>query len=324
MRSGLMSGLGRTVMAGFVFALLSTAAAQAEDAPTVSTSTSTSEAPADAASSTPPAASLPADAAAPVPSTVPGTSAAAPDSATPPAATETANATLPSNLSPLGMFLQADWVVKAVMIGLLLASVATWTVWLAKTIEIHNARKRARTVLTHLATSRTLAEATGRIDGKDAAAALVQAAAHEVDLSEDLPGEGLKERIVSRTDRIEAAAARAIGRGTGILASIGSTAPFIGLFGTVWGIMNSFIGISKSQTTNLAVVAPGIAEALLATATGLVAAIPAVLIYNAFTRSIGGYKGALADISAEVSRLASRDYDRRAASRFTNKSKAAE
>ena len=97
--------------------------------------------------------------------------------------------------------------------------------------------------------------------------------------------------------------------GTGILATIGATAPFVGLFGTVWGIMNSFIGISKSQTTNLAVVAPGIAEALLATALGLVAAIPAVVIYNLFARWIAGYRARLADAAAGVERLVSRDLD---------------
>ena len=102
-------------------------------------------------------------------------------------------------------------------------------------------------------------------------------------------------------------------RGTGVLATIGATAPFVGLFGTVWGIMNSFIGISKAQTTNLAVVAPGIAEALLATAFGLAAAIPAVVIYNVFARSIAGYRALLGDASAEVLRLVSRDLDRPAA-----------
>ena len=96
-----------------------------------------------------------------------------------------------------------------------------------------------------------------------------------------------------------------------MLATIGATAPFVGLFGTVWGIMNSFIGISKAQTTNLAVVAPGIAEALLATALGLVAAIPAVVIYNVFARQIAGYRALLGDASAEVLRLVSRDLDRR-------------
>ena len=99
-------------------------------------------------------------------------------------------------------------------------------------------------------------------------------------------------------------------KGTGMLATIGATAPFVGLFGTVWGIMNSFIGISKSQTTNLAVVAPGIAEALLATALGLAAAIPAVVIYNHFSRRIAAHRALVADTSAAVLRLVSRDLGR--------------
>jgi biopolymer transport protein ExbB len=99
-------------------------------------------------------------------------------------------------------------------------------------------------------------------------------------------------------------------KGTGLLATIGATAPFVGLFGTVWGIMNSFIGISKAQTTNLAVVAPGIAEALLATAIGLFAAIPAVIIYNLFARWTAGYRALVGDAAAEVLRLVSRDLDR--------------
>src|SRR5262249_4997305 len=147
-------------------------------------------------------------------------------------------------------------------------------------------------------------------DMRGVVARLVAAAGDEVSLSVNLPGDGLKERIVWRLERIEAAAARTISRGTGVLATIGATAPFIGLFGTVWGIMNSFIGISKAHTTNLAVVAPGIAEALLATAFGLAAAIPAVVIYNVFARSIGAYRATLADASAEVMRLVSRDLDR--------------
>ena len=99
-------------------------------------------------------------------------------------------------------------------------------------------------------------------------------------------------------------------RGTGILATIGATAPFIGLFGTVWGIMNSFIGISKAQTTNLAVVAPGIAEALLATAIGLVAAIPAVVLYNMLARYTARCRALIGDAAASVLRLLSRDLER--------------
>ena len=109
-------------------------------------------------------------------------------------------------------------------------------------------------------------------------AQIVQAAVTEATLSGGMRDEGFKDRVALRLERAEAAMSRKIARGTGVLATIGATAPFVGLFGTVWGIMNSFIGISEAQTTNLAVVAPGIAEALLATALGLVAAIPAVMI----------------------------------------------
>jgi len=145
----------------------------------------------------------------------------------------------------------------------------------------------------------------------DGSAALVRATDAELRLSADaMSPSGVKERIASRLERIEAAAGRQMIRGTGILATIGATAPFVGLFGTVWGIMNSFIGISKQHTTNLAVVAPGIAEALLATALGLVAAIPAVVMYNLFSRWIAGYRALHADAAAEILRIVSRDLDR--------------
>lgn len=220
---------------------------------------------------------------------------------------------LPHDLSPWNMFLSADIIVQTVMVGLALASVATWTVWAAKTIELRLARKRLRGVQTSLADARTLADAVKRVDGVEGPEAyLVRAAMTEARLSAGAPPEGLKERVLSRLDRIESAAGRRMAMGTGILATIGSVGPFVGLFGTVWGIMNSFVGISKAQTTNLAVVAPGIAEALLATAIGLVAAIPAVVIYNAFTRSISAYKAQLGDAAAEVMRIVSRDLDRRA------------
>ena len=221
-------------------------------------------------------------------------------------------AILPHDLSPWGMFMQADWIVKAVMIGLAIASVVTWTVWLVTSLELMAAKREARRVRALLAAAPNLHEALAGAPQKAGPVRdLVAAAAHEVDLSNGLPADGIKERVASRLERIEAAAARYATRGTGILATIGSTAPFVGLFGTVWGIMNAFIGISKTQTTNLAVVAPGIAEALLATAIGLVAAIPAVVIYNKFARGISGYKALLADISAELLRLISRDLDRR-------------
>ena len=225
--------------------------------------------------------------------------------------------TLPHDLSPWGMFINADIVVKAVMIGLAFASLVTWTVWVAKSLELAAARLSARRALKAITEARSLTDA-GRdlASRRDAGALLVQAAGQEVQLSEraldHVEGAGLKERVASRLGRIEAQAGRRMSRGTGVLATIGSTAPFVGLFGTVWGIMNSFIGISEAQTTNLAVVAPGIAEALLATALGLVAAIPAVVIYNVFARSITGYRQVLADASAGVERLVSRDLDFRA------------
>ena len=143
---------------------------------------------------------------------------------------------------------------------------------------------------------------------------MVGLARAEIELSEDvLGGAGLKERVASRLSGLDAALTRRMRRGMGLLATIGSTAPFVGLFGTVWGIMNSFIGISKSQTTNLAVVAPGIAEALLATGIGLVAAIPAVILYNQLSRSIAIYRALVRETSDEVERLVSRDIDRRLA-----------
>jgi biopolymer transport protein ExbB len=220
-------------------------------------------------------------------------------------------AALPRDLSPWGMFINADIVVKVVMVGLVFASLVTWTVWLAKTFELWSAKRKARAGTRVLLEARSLDEADSQLgEGDDAVAKLVRTAVTEVRLSGHAGGEGLKERISWLLERLEVGAGRRIGRGMGILASIGATAPFVGLFGTVWGIMNSFIGISNAHTTNLAVVAPGIAEALLATALGLFAAIPAVVIYNVFARSIGGYRAQLADAGALVMRLVSRDSDR--------------
>ena len=219
---------------------------------------------------------------------------------------------LPRDLSPWGMFMAADIVVKAVMVGLVFASVLTWTIWSAKTIELTIARRRLRAAIDALGAARNWNEASVRLPGTDdGIAVLVRAADAELRLSADaMAPDGVKERIASRLERLEAAAGRRMIRGTGMLATIGATAPFVGLFGTVWGIMNSFIGISKSHTTNLAVVAPGIAEALLATALGLVAAIPAVVMYNMFARWTAGYRALHADATAEILRIVSRDLDR--------------
>ena len=228
------------------------------------------------------------------------------------AAAAASAAPIAADLSPWGMFLHADVVVKTVMIGLAVASVITWTVWLAKSIELAAAKRAARQTVRRLESAATLAEAArSRTSRRGPADALIHAAQTELQLSHDITEKaGIKERLALRLDRITAAGARRIGRGTGVLATIGATAPFVGLFGTVWGIMNSFIGISEAQTTNLAIVAPGIAEALLATGMGLFAAIPAVVFYNVFARSISGYRAMLGDAAAEVMRLVSRDLDR--------------
>jgi biopolymer transport protein ExbB len=221
------------------------------------------------------------------------------------------SADLPDDLSPLGMFENADIIVKAVMIGLAFASLVTWTVWVAKTFELRTARREVRHDLRILNNSATLAQAHEQLrDGTSPVAQLMQSAGQEIRLSANLRAEGLKERIALQLERIEMAVSRKISRGTGVLATIGSTAPFVGLFGTVWGIMNSFIGISNAHTTNLAVVAPGIAQALLATAFGLIAAIPAVMIYNVLARQTAHYRAYLGDASAQVMRLVSRDLDR--------------
>ena len=217
------------------------------------------------------------------------------------------NALLPHNLSPWGMFLNADIVVKAVMVGLAFASLVTWTVWLAKTIELRRETARAKRRLRMIEQGGTLRDAIrGCGSDTDAVAQLILSTARESELSGGAFDEDFKERVALRLDRVEAAMQRKISRSIGVLATIGATAPFVGLFGTVWGIMNSFIGISESHTTNLAVVAPGIAEALLATAMGLVAAIPAVVIYNHLVRVIGGYRALLGDASVQLLLMISR------------------
>ena len=276
--------------------------------------------PADAApAATPPPPSPPANTAAPGADIGPGERAGAKHQraerqrrrASPPGETTISTAELPQDLSPWGMFVHADIIVKLVMIGLAIASLVTWTVWLAKWLELRSARTAVRRDLRTLENCPTLSQAHEQLrNGTSPTAFLMQAAGNEIRLSASLRGDGLKERIAWQLERIEQAASRKMARGTGVLATIGSTAPFVGLFGTVWGIMDSFIGISKAHTTNLAVVAPGIAEALLATALGLVAAIPAVMIYNVLARSTAQYRALLGDASAQVMKLVSRDLDR--------------
>jgi biopolymer transport protein ExbB len=215
-------------------------------------------------------------------------------------------------LSPWSMFQSADILVKAVMIGLAFASLVTWTIFIAKMIELSLIRRGLRAALGTISDARSLAEAQFALGAKGGVlSSLLAAAMREARLSAGISSDaGIKERAASSFAEIVRAEARRIRLGMGVLASIGATSPFVGLFGTVWGIMNSFIGISKSQTTNLAVVAPGIAEALLATAFGLAAAIPAVIIYNHFSRVTKGYLELVGRASGAAARLLSRDLDR--------------
>jgi biopolymer transport protein ExbB len=251
----------------------------------------------------------------PVAASVPAQPAATPDTlGTTDGTGRTLKSTLPSvhDLSPWSMFLSADIIVKTVMIGLAFASLATWTVCFAKGREQFAAQRRLSAALASISESRSLAEARVALGARRSVLTdFIAAATREMKLSNGIANEtGIKERAASSFAEITREEARCMRHGMGLLATIGATAPFVGLFGTVWGIMNSFIGISKMQTTNLAVVAPGIAEALLATAMGLVAAIPAVIIYNHFTRVTKRYLEMVNQASGATGRLLSRDLDR--------------
>jgi biopolymer transport protein ExbB len=246
------------------------------------------------------------------PAVVPSASPAAETSAATSADAKPLKSTGLRELSPWSMFLSADILVKAVMIGLAFASLVTWTVFIAKMIELSVVQRKLRKALRKIGDARSLAEAQFALGAKDGVlSSLLAAAMREGRLSAGISSDaGIKERAASSFSEIVRAEARRIRLGMGVLATIGATSPFVGLFGTVWGIMNSFIGISKSQTTNLAVVAPGIAEALLATAFGLAAAIPAVIIYNHFSRVTKGYLELVGRASGAAARLLSRDLDR--------------
>jgi biopolymer transport protein ExbB len=220
-------------------------------------------------------------------------------------AASTLDLTVPSLLR------DTDTLVRAVLMLLLLASMFTWTVWVAKTIEFVRARRRLTADLSVL--TRADSMVTLSVLSSEDARALLGAVHAELaragDLHDAACAEGLKERVTVRLLSVETALTRRMSAGINAVASIGATAPFVGLFGTVWGIMSSFIGIVRLQTSNLIAVAPGIAEALLTTAAGLVAAVPAVLIYNGFTRSVSGYRAQLANASNAAACVLSLDIE---------------
>lgn len=185
-------------------------------------------------------------------------------------------------------------------------------IFFSKSVEFFNQKRRLKREQQLLAEARSLNRANdiaADFGSKSLSLHLLNEAQNELELSEGSDdNEGIKERTSFRLERRVAAVGRQMGRGNGYLATIGAISPFVGLFGTVWGIMNSFIGIAQTQTTNPQSLRR-IAEALLATAIGLVAAIPAVVIYNVFARQIGGFKAMLGDVAAQVLLLQSRDTD---------------
>ncbi|WP_291686881.1 tonB-system energizer ExbB [Bradyrhizobium sp.] len=300
---GLMSALAMLVLASPSSAQQPNAAPAAQQAPALSQPATVPAQVAPAMQAPTPALPL---SSAPAPAASDATAAASADAGKP------LKTTGLHELSPWSMFLSADILVKAVMIGLAFASLVTWTVFIAKMIELSVVQRRLRGALRKIGDARSLAEAQFSLGAKDSVlSSLLAAAMREGRLSAGISSDaGIKERAASSFAEIVRAEARRIRLGMGVLATIGATSPFVGLFGTVWGIMNSFIGISKSQTTNLAVVAPGIAEALLATAFGLAAAIPAVIIYNHFSRVTKGYLELVGRASGAAARLLSRDLDR--------------
>lgn len=270
------------------------------------------QAPAPAAEASAPAAAAPADAAAP---------AATPAEAAPAAEAEPPQIKNAGKLTVMGMFSDADIVVKVVMIGLVLCSIISWFLLVTKLIEFNSMERVATGFMESFRSAKTFGDAGRAALSEEFAgnplADMAAAAVQEVELSRQA---GLKvsgehrettlHRAESAVSAVQSTLGKRLSSGMQFLASVGSSGPFIGLFGTVYGIMNSFIGIANTNTTNLAVVAPGIAEALLATGIGLFAAIPAVIFYNYFQTRISGFGGRTESFVAELMNSISRQLDK--------------
>ncbi|KAF1024526.1 MAG: Biopolymer transport protein ExbB [Acinetobacter bereziniae] len=214
------------------------------------------------------------------------------------------------SLSPLDFFQQADIVVKTVMIILILISVASWIIWLAKTYELRTNKLNLINSIKYIQKKKTIDE---HFELKDLAMKIVQKVAYDeyqiIKSKKVIFERSAKDRVGFQIDRIIENEKSRLSKGSSILATTGSVAPFIGLFGTVWGIMHSFVAIAETNVTNLSVVAPGIAEALFATALGLVAAIPTVILYNNIIQKISNYGLLLEDASTLIHCLFDRDVD---------------
>ena len=224
-------------------------------------------------------------------------------------------------ITPISMFMEATVVVKVVMIALLLASIFSWTLLLIKLFEFGALNKKTDQFLESFRGARSISDmravaTSDEFDGNPLAD-MAAAATEEIELSRQaglsVTGDHRDSALLRAQQAVAAVQsglAKRLSGGQQFLASVGSTGPFIGLFGTVYGIMNSFIGIAESNTTNLAVVAPGIAEALLATGIGLFAAIPAVIFYNYFNTRISNYGTRSDGFNAELINSISRQLDR--------------
>ena len=219
------------------------------------------------------------------------------------------------------MFLQADLVVKVVMIGLLICSVLSWTLLVIRLFEFRSLRTTSDRFLENFRGARSIVDMGKIAESEEFAgnpmADMAAAAAAEVELSRQaglhVNGEHRDSTIMraqTAIGAVQSSLARRLSGGMQFLASVGSNAPFVGLFGTVYGIMNSFIGIANTNTTNLAVVAPGIAQALLATGIGLFTAIPAVVFYNYFQTQITSYGSRSEGFVAELINAISRQLDK--------------
>jgi biopolymer transport protein ExbB len=225
------------------------------------------------------------------------------------------------SLNPVRMFFDANIVVKVVMMGLLAASVLSWTLLILKLLEFARLNGASNRFVEAFRGARSIADinriATSEEFEGNPLADMAAAASGEVELSRQagLQVNGANKdstlaRASTAVSAVQSGLAKRLSGGMQFLASVGSSGPFIGLFGTVYGIMNSFIGIANTNTTNLAVVAPGIAEALLATGIGLFAAIPAVIFYNFFQTQIAGFGTRTDGFIAELMNAISRQLDK--------------
>jgi biopolymer transport protein TolQ len=218
-----------------------------------------------------------------------------------------------ATLSPIGLFLQADWVVKAVMLGLLLASIWTWAIIIGFGARLRGARKGSETFETAFWQAKDIDrfhEARGQEDVP--VARVLDAGIKEWRRStaaRKVDAEGVRSRLSTLMASASAAEIDELSGRLNVLATVGSVAPFVGLFGTVWGIMRSFTAIAAEQNSSLAVVAPGIAEALFATAIGLFAAIPAVIAYNRFSHALNRLEARLLRFADKFHATLSRELD---------------